>query len=331
MSIDGKLLRQSLDRLDAEKKARSAKAASARARAYAKYPRIKEIDLALRASMLDVIGSVAGGGDVDAKIDTAKKKNLGLQAERYELLKAAGLRPEDVDDEPACKKCGDMGFIGTKMCSCLTDIYRDEQKKELSACLKLGKETFNTFCLEYYDDAPDPATGVSPRRIMTGVFEGCREYARAFGKSSPNLFLRGSTGLGKTFLSTCIAKTVSERGFSVVYDTAVNIFAAFEDDKFGKGEEGADARSRTRRYLNCDLLIMDDLGTEMLTSMVSSALYTLINTRLVSGKKTVISSNLTPDELSRRYMPQIVSRLEGEFLPLVFCGTDIRKIKRDRI
>lgn len=331
MSIDGKLLRQALDRLEAEKKARSAKISKTRAEVYNKYPRIKEIDRELRTTMLEVVASLTGGSDVEAEISSAREKNLGLQAERLERLTAAGYKETDIDDEPQCKKCGDTGFVGAKICSCLMDIYRDEQKKELSESLKLGKETFNTFCLEYYDDMSDPKTGISPRKVMTGVFESCRQYARTFGKNSPNLFLRGETGLGKTFLSTCIAKTVSEKGYSVVYDTAVNIFAAFEDEKFGRTGDTTETRDKTRRYLNCDLLIMDDLGTEMLTSMVSSAFYTLVNTRLVSGKKTVINSNLSSDELKRRYMPQIVSRLEGEFLPLCFYGRDIRIIKRDRI
>jgi DNA replication protein DnaC len=330
MSIDGRLLRRAIQRLEDEKKVRSEKAAAKRAAVYAKIPRVREIDRELRLTMLDVLSAVSAGADVEVQMEAAKRKNLELQAEKAQLLTAAGYRSGDIDDEPECAKCGDRGFIGAKICTCLMDIYRDEQRRELSECLKLGEETFNTFSLEYYDDRKDPVTGISPREHMALVFEQCREYARKFGKNSPNLFLRGGTGLGKTFLSACIAKVVSEKGYSVVYDTAVNIFAAFEAEKFGLGDV-AEAREKTHRYLNCDLLIMDDLGTEMLTSMVSSALYTLINTRLVSGRKTVINSNLSPEELDKRYPPQIVSRLEGEYLPLIFKGRDIRLIKRDMI
>lgn len=330
MSIDGRLLRRAIQRLEDEKKTRSDRAAAKRAEVYRKIPRVRELDRELRLTMLDVLGAVSAGADVDTQIAAAKQRNLDLQAERAELLTAAGYRACDIDDEPKCTRCGDRGFIGTKICPCLMDIYRDEQRRELSECLKLGEETFNTFSLEYYDDRKDPDTGISPREHMALVFEQCREYARKFGKNSPNLFLRGGTGLGKTFLSACIAKVVSEKGSSVVYDTAVNTLAAFEAEKFGIGDVN-EAREKTHRYLNCDLLIMDDLGTEMLTSMVTSALYTLINTRLITGKKTVINSNLTPEELSRRYSPQIVSRLEGEYLPLTFRGSDIRIIKRDMI
>ena len=141
-----------------------------------------------------------------------------------------------------------------------------------------------------------------------------------------NLFLYGNPGLGKTFLSACIARTVSEQGYSVVYDTAGSIFARFEDQKFARDME---ARDETRRYLNCDLLIVDDLGCELTTPFVQSALYTLINTRLSANKHTIISSNLTMDEVARRYSPQIASRLEGEYQALHFFGQDIRLQKRN--
>ncbi len=331
MSLDGKLLRQAIERLNEEKLARAAKAAKLRAMVYEKHPRVREIDAELRSIMLDAIGTaVSGSLDVEREIDLARKRSLKLQAERSEILAAAGCRESDIDDEPNCKKCGDSGFLGAKPCGCLMDIYRDEQRKELSACLKLGQETFNTFCLEYYDNVKDQ-TGVSPRETMSLIFEKCKKYAREFRKDSPNLFLSGGTGLGKTFLSTSIAKVVSEKGFSVVYDTAVNIFAAFEEEKFGRGSDASETREKVHRLLNCDLLIVDDLGTEMLTSMVSSALYTLINTRLINGKKTIINSNLSWDELDKRYTPQVASRLKGEYVVLNFCGRDIRLKKRELI
>lgn len=331
MSLDGRLLRQALERLDEEKLARTAKASKLRAGLYLKYPRIREIDAELRSNMLGAIElALSKGRDVEAEMDSARKRSLALQAERTEILASKGYKDSDIDDVPKCVKCGDSGFIGTKPCGCLLDIYKDEQRRELSACLKLGQETFNTFCLEYYDDRKDPGTGFSPRELMSVVYEQCREYARKFSKNSDNLFLRGGTGLGKTFLSTCIAKVVSEKGFSVVYDTAVNIFAAFEEEKFGRGADSGETKEKVSRYLNCELLIVDDLGTEMLTSMVSSALYSLVNTRLTNGKKTIINSNLSSEELGKRYMPQIVSRLEGEYVSVNFYGQDIRLKKRDR-
>jgi DNA replication protein DnaC len=174
----------------------------------------------------------------------------------------------------------------------------------------------------------DARTGISPRDSMEIVFETCREYARTFSKKSMNLFLSGGTGLGKTFLSTCIARVVSERGFSVVYDTASSIFSKYEQEKFSKNTDDVDrARADIKRLETCDLLIVDDLGTEMPTSFVTSALYTLINTRLMNDRKMVISSNIPMSDLGRRYSAPIMSRLEGEFLVLNFYGRDIRLIK----
>ncbi|UQT49840.1 ATP-binding protein [Flavonifractor plautii] len=141
---------------------------------------------------------------------------------------------------------------------------------------------------------------------MEFIFDVCSSYARKFGRFYfRNLFLTGAPGLGKTFLSACIARTVSESGFSVVYDTAVNIFTRFEEQKFARDRlEAGEAKDETRRYLGCDLLILDDLGSELSTPFVQSALYTLINTRLTADKRTVISSNLTMDQVRARYTPR---------------------------
>lgn len=166
---------------------------------------------------------------------------------------------------------------------------------------------------------------------MSTTFGICREYAKDFGNNSVNLLFRGNTGLGKTFLSASIARVVSEKGFSVVYDTIVSVIEVFEMQKFDRsGDNAEDVSSRIRRYLDCDLLILDDLGTEMSTAFTVSAIYSLINSRLISGGKTIISTNLSEDELKRRYTPQIASRLEGEYVLLKFAGRDIRAMKRER-
>jgi len=205
------------------------------------------------------------------------------------------------------------------------ELYKEEQRESLSSLLKLGVETFDSFDLSYYDDKPAPDTGISPRRSMEIIYETCVEYARKFGKKSMNLFFNGAPGLGKTFLSACIARVVAENGNSVIYDMAASIFARFEEAKFSRSEDAAEARADAKRYLECDLLILDDLGTEMTTAFTVSALYELINTRLVTGRKTLVNSNLTINELRRRYSEQIMSRLEGEYQVLTFRGEDIRR------
>ena len=145
--------------------------------------------------------------------------------------------------------------------------------------------------------------------------------------------MTGDPGLGKTFLSACIAREVSKSGFSVVYDTATHVFSQFETNKFRRfGEEDQEeAAADVRRYLECDLLIVDDLGTELVTPFVQDALYQLINGRIVAEKRTIINSNLDEKGIRQRYSPQIASRLGGEYYTLVFVGDDIRKIRQRRI
>lgn len=330
MSLDGKLLAKAKKRLD-EERVRNEEAFAARRRdAYEKIPRLSEIDSELRGTVADAVGlALLRGGDPSEALEQVRDHNLSLQEERGRELVRAGLPIDWLDEKYMCPRCRDTGYNGTELCSCLLERYREEQRKELSGLLKLGKETFDHFDLSLYDDAPDPRTGISPRGAMEYVYEICVEYARKFSADSMNLFMTGGTGLGKTFLSTCIAKVVSEKGFSVVYDTAASVFAKYEDCKFSRFPEDADAvRADVRRMETCDLFILDDLGTEMNTSFVTSALYTLINTRLTSGKKTVISSNLSLEELGKRYSAPILSRLQGEYHVLKFYGSDIRLIKK---
>ena len=174
----------------------------------------------------------------------------------------------------------------------------------------------------------DPRSGVIPRDAMRIVRDAGRKFADNFPNVSSNLLFQGGPGLGKTFLSACIARVVAEKGCSVCYDSAVSALEAFEKQKFSRDPDEADAASaRVRRMLDCDLMILDDLGTEMVTPMSVSALYTLINTRLVNRRKMIISTNCSEEELAKRYSPQIGSRLEGEFLWLHFAGSDIRTRK----
>jgi DNA replication protein DnaC len=155
-------------------------------------------------------------------------------------------------------------------------------------------------------------------------FRNCRSYAGIFTENSGNLLFIGGTGLGKTFLSACIARAVADRGYSVAYETASHLFSKLERAKFSADEE---ARKEVEKFSRCDLLIIDDLGTEMPGQFVTAALYSLVNDRLLEGKPMLISTNLNVDELSRRYSPQIASRLHGSFSRLTFVGEDIRVMK----
>ena len=291
--------------------------------AYDRVPRLKEIDLQMRRTMtMAVQAAFTKGGDARVLMDEAKRENLTLQEERAWLIES-NFEEGFLDDSPICSRCGGRGYVGSTMCECLTELCRQEQKKELSL-LSGGKESFSQFRLDYYSDAYDSRYGASPRQVMELNFRSCRSYATTFAPNSGNLLFTGGTGLGKTFLAACIARTVADRGYSVMYETASGLFTKLERAKFGGSEED---RREADKYAQCDLLIIDDLGTEMYGQFVTAALYSLMNDRLLENKPMVITTNLNVDEASRRYSPQIASRLYGSFTRLTFVGDDIRVMK----
>lgn len=291
--------------------------------AYARVPRIREIDMQLRRTMAQAAqAAFLQGSDGRELLEQARQQNLELQQERA-ILAMENFEEGYLDDSPICDKCGGSGYIGTNMCECLRELCRQEQKKEVSI-LSGSRDTFNQFRLDYYPDRIDPKYGASPRTIMERNLKVCRTYALTFTPDAGNLLFVGGTGLGKTFLSACIARAVADRGCSVVYESAGHLFSKLEQAKFSPSE---DTRRETARFNDCDLLILDDLGTEMPSQFTTAALYTLLNDRILENKPMVISTNLTIDDLGRRYSPQIASRLNGNFLLLPFVGEDIRVMK----
>jgi DNA replication protein DnaC len=262
------------------------------------------------------------GSDGREQLEKVRLQNLELQQERA-ILARENFEEGYLDDSPLCGNCGGSGYVGSTMCECLTELCRQEQKKELTL-LSGGKENFSQFRLDYYPDRVDPKLGVSPRAIMERNFRTCRTYAAAFSQNSGNLLFIGGTGLGKTFLSACIARAVADKGYSVLYETATHLFNKLEQAKFSPTEE---SRYEAAKLTACDLLIVDDLGTEMPGQFVTAALYSLLNDRLLAGKPTIISTNLNVEEMQRRYSPQIASRLQGNFSQLIFLGEDIRVLK----
>ena len=293
------------------------------AEAYDRVPRLRQIDILLRRTMAMAAQAVfASGGDVQAAMAEAKAQNQALQQERAWLIDA-NFEEGFLDETPICDRCGGTGYMGSTMCECLAELCRQEQKKELTL-LSGGKESFNQFRLDYYPDRVDPKLGVSPRAIMERNLRTCRTYTATFSQNSGNLLFNGSTGLGKTFLSACIARGVADKGFSVIYETATHLFNKLEQAKFNPTEE---TRQEAAKFTACDLLIVDDLGTEMPGQFVTAALYSLLNDRLLAGKPMIISTNLNVDEIHRRYSPQIASRLQGSFHQLIFLGEDIRILK----
>lgn len=322
MALDGKILARAREQIGHTHANNVAEHYLRQEKIYSQIPEIRRIDDRLRAQMSELVGlTIKRSADLSDALKTLEDESLALQAKKAELLHTAGYPVDYLEDIYSCPKCKDTGFIGSQMCSCLIEEYNRQLTSELSTLLKNSDERFENFDLSLYGEA---------REAMGIVYDTCREYASSFSERSMNLLFQGGTGLGKTFLSACIARVVAQNGHSVCYDTAASALEAFEMKKFARDAEAAEkAATRVERMLECELMILDDLGTEMLTQISISALYTLINTRLVEGKKTIISTNLTDAELARRYTPQICSRIDGEFLKLPFAGTDIRKLKKE--
>ena len=320
MGYSAEVMRRARARLAAAKADRDSENQQHLAQAYESVPRLKEIDRQLRLTMaMAAQAAFVRGDDARSAMEEVKEKNLALQQERQQLVQMH-FEEGFLDESPICDHCGGSGYVGATMCECLKELCRQEQKKELTF-LNVGRENFEQFHLDYYPDRNDPKLGINIRSVMEKTFQTCRKYAYSFTEKSGNLLFSGDTGLGKTFLSACIARTVADRGYSVVYESAGHLFSKLERAKFS-GDE--DAREEVKKYGACDLLIIDDLGTEMPGQFVTSALYNLVNDRLLAGKPMIISTNLNSEDLARRYSPQIVSRLRGSFMRVAFLGEDIR-------
>ena len=329
MAYDGKIMHQALARMEGDKQRRAEEFARRRETLYRVEPRLQAIEQELRSTMSKIIaGALQRGTDPLPAIRVIQDENLELQRQRAEILLSMGYPMDYLEEKPACDKCNDSGFCGHEVCACLQKYYNEQQKKTLSPLLGMGNQSFDTFSLDWYSPRINERLGCSPREHMEHVFETCSNFARHFEKHGGNLLLTGPTGVGKTFLSACTAREVTDRGFTVVYDTVPNFFRIMENDHFHRVEEGSS--DAVERFLRCDLLIMDDLGTEFLTPFVNSALYRIVNTRLMTGKSTVISTNLSPDEIAARYTAQTFSRIEGEYEILPCFGDDIRILKRQK-
>ena len=317
MAYSAEVLSRARARLAAAKEDRESENREHLQQAYTQIPRLMEIDKQLRTTMaMAAQAAFMQGADPAELLEQARRENLALQQERRELV-ALYFEEGYLDDSPICDHCGGNGYVGSTMCECLRELCRQEQKKELTF-LNVGRENFDQFRLDYYPERDNI------RALMEKTFQKCRRYAYSFSEKSPNLLFSGDTGLGKTFLSACIARTVADNGYSVMYETAGHLFAKMERAKFSNDEQ---ARKECDKYLACDLLIVDDLGTEMPGQFTTAALYSLINDRLLSGKPTIMSTNLTMEEFEKRYNRQVASRLRGNYVRMPFLGEDIRVIK----
>lgn len=328
MNYDGKILAAARAEKDEIRRRNEAEENRRAAEIREGIPRIAGINAQLANQMM-VLASLAFSreSDVDERLKALEKENLALQAEKRRLLVSGGYPANYLDDIFDCALCGDTGFIDGRPCACLDLIYNRRLTEELSPLLRSGDECFENFRLDYYSTEREAESNVIPRDVMTQVYNACVRYADNYSPdTSKNMLFTGAPGLGKTYLSACIARKVAQKGYSVCYETAITAFEAFEARKFNNDEAAAE---KVNRMLSCDLLILDDLGTEFSTAVNTSFLYSLINDRIIHGKQTIINTNIGKNDFASRYSEQIASRLNGEFTVLSFFGEDIRRKKKN--
>ncbi len=287
----------------------------------------REIQMKLGSTAAKLAKAVVSGGDVASKVETLKEENLKLQEELKEMLIKNNLPLDYLRIRYSCEKCKDTGFVDGKMCECLKDILKKQTYNELNKISPLDLSSFDDFSLKYYSDVSQGEENLTPRIRMKNILEYCISYAKSFSKNSPSLLMQGNTGLGKTHLSLAIAKTVIENGYAVIYSSVPALLIKLEKEQFSQASD-----ENTLEYLlDCDLLILDDLGTEYATKFTTATIYNILNSRMLSSKPTIMSTNLTIKELEEAYTQRFVSRIMGNSENLRFLGKDIRqRLKREK-
>ncbi len=293
-----------------------------RAELWAAVPEVRELDSTIYSLGLEGVKATVGGGDnAPQRILELKKQSLELQKARAELLISKGYPADYTSVHYECEKCNDTGYTEKGMCDCMKRalIMASYESSGLGGLMK--QQTFESFSLDYYRH------NAENYEKMKHNFEYIKSFSEDFStEKCVNIAMFGKTGLGKTHLSTAAAKAIIDKGFDVLYVSTLGMISDFEKERFGSGYSDTEV-DNLGRYYNCDLLILDDVGTEVTNQFTASVLYNVINTRLSKAKSTVISTNLTRDELRSRYWDRIASRIFGEYIPLVFEGTDVRMQK----
>ncbi|MBO5164166.1 MAG: ATP-binding protein [Ruminococcus sp.] len=279
-----------------------------------KIPEIKEINDALFNTGRELIRIIteANGKDVSGKIEQIRQNNLGAQQLARQLLAANGYPADYLDMHYTCPKCGDTGYNGSMICSCLNALFAKLTTAKLNEKAQLSLSSFKTFSLGYYQG--------NDRIAMERILNYAVNYAANFTPSSESILIFGNTGLGKTHISLAIANEVLQKGYSVIYDSIINILRDIEKEHFSheKSSEMLDLITDT------DLLILDDLGTEFESKFYNSAIYNIINSRLIKEKPTIINTNMDFSAISARYGGKVASRITTIYTCLEFKGDDVR-------
>lgn len=293
---------------------------------YKKIPRIEEIDEMIALSSIQA----ARAKLLDENVSTmpTKANNAKLVEEKHKLLIDNGYPEDYLKPVYTCKACQDTGKINNIYCKCFKQASLRYLYKQSTIEQMLEKENFDNFSLEYYSKELDGVHPSSPYDNINYILNEAKEYVQNFDATPANLLFYGGTGLGKTYLSNCIAKALLDQNHTVLYQSSIHLFEDICSDVLMKKGNNPDSQRQYHYLFDCDLLIIDDLGTEAKTSFITSEVYDILNTRMRDGKSTIISSNLSLKEISERYSDRVISRIFSEYKVYNFYGNDIRLQKR---
>ncbi len=290
---------------------------------YEKVPTIKKIDEELQKTGISISKALIRGTENPEKtIEDFKQKLEQLKQERAILLTENNIPLQYLDENYSCEECKDTGFVNSgQKCKCFRQqlIIKAYNMSNLSNVLK--KENFQHFNLDLFSNKPFEGQSLSPKENMMDILNVCEGFVCNFDENNEeNLLFYGETGLGKTFLTNCIAKALLDKGKIVIYQTSFKLLEILEELRFKNNDD----KEKYNLLFEADLLIIDDLGTEMTNTFTNSEIFNIINSRLLSNKKTIVSTNLSPKEMMDRYDDRIFSRLFSKFTVLHFFGKDLR-------
>ncbi len=295
-----------------------------REEAYAKIPLLRDLDEEAGRTALARARRLISGEDAAGR-DAFEQALSDIGARRRRLLCENGFPEDYLELRFRCPICHDTGYVNGERCSCFKQMAIELVFDDPGLSKELALHNFERFSFDLYSSVPDPAAGISPRENMHRIVSAARTFIDGFDKEPGYLLFYGKTGLGKTFLSHCIAGELLRSGHLVIYQTAVSLFERMARDTFSREEASGED---SQLFLTCDLLIIDDLGTELVNSFVAGALFTLLNERIRHGKSTIISTNLSLEQIESLYSERVSSRIASGFELMHFFGEDIRLEQR---
>jgi len=287
-------------------------------------PQIKELNKTLAHNSVERARRSLNGDE--SALDGIREESEMISRQKQAILVKAGYPADYLDIKYECPICKDTGYVDGKKCSCFKKALSLLLLERSNMTQLLTNAGFDKFDISLFSDDEsdfDEFYKVTPRSNIKHILEKVRTFIDDFDTKPGNIIISGQTGVGKTFLSSCIAREIIDRSHTVLYNTAVGLFRTLEDRKFGKIDTMV-AKEAENEIYDCDLLIIDDLGSEFYTSFSATSFFTVINERLLSGKSTIISTNLSSDEMIERYSERTYSRILQNYYIMKIFGKDLR-------